>query len=321
MGGLKAAQGLGLGGLVSGKPDPLPVKAMGLEFPNPVGLSAGFDKNGDHVAQLFRLGFGFVEIGTVTPRPQAGNPRPRIFRIPEAQAVINRLGFNNAGLAHLVQRVRGRHFDGVLGINIGKNKDTPNERATEDYVLALREVYAHADYVTVNVSSPNTQGLRDLQHGDALRRLLDVLLDERDALEQHHGVRRPLVLKIAPDLDEPALAELVDILNQRRPDGVCATNTTIDHGAVAALPHGEEAGGLSGAPLRERSTAILRQLTADLDDRICLIGVGGIMTGEDAVDKVQAGARLVQFYTGFIYRGPALIAECVEALRAAGGGR
>ena len=325
MGSITALRSIGLGRAVAGPVSPLPVHAMGLEFPNPVGLAAGFDKNGDHLETLFGLGFGFVEIGTITPRPQPGNPKPRIFRFPAERALINRMGFNNHGLAHAVARVRQARqrgsLGGVLGMNIGKNKDTPLTRAAEDYTTGLREVYPLADYVVVNVSSPNTEGLRELQHGDALRALLDVLLDERDALADRHGVRRPLVLKIAPDLDEAAIDQLATVLNDLRPDGLTATNTTIDHTAVAHRRHGDEAGGLSGAPLRPAADEILARFAERLDPEICLIGVGGIFSGDDAVAKFDAGASLVQFYTGFVYRGPALIGECVEALREAGRAR
>lgn len=315
--GLERLHRLGLAGWLARPPAALPVNALGLNFPNPVGLAAGFDKDGEFVDALFALGFGFVEIGTVTPRPQPGNPRPRIFRLPARQALINRLGFNNRGLEAMIERVRARRSQGILGINIGKNAATPLERAEDDYVAGLRGVYPLADYIAINVSSPNTEGLRALQHGEALRRLLATLLDERDALAARHGVRRPLVLKLAPDLDDEALRSLLQVLNERPPDGVCATNTTIDHAAVAGLRHGEERGGLSGEPLRERADAVLKKLASALDAGIGLIGVGGIVRGEDAAAKVTAGASLVQFYTGFVYRGPRLIGECVEALRAA----
>lgn len=289
-------------------------EVMGLTFPNPVGLAAGLDKNGDHIDALGALGFGFIEIGTVTPRPQPGNPRPRLFRIPRAEAIINRMGFNNRGVDALVENVRRARWRGVLGINIGKNFDTPLERALDDYVTCLAQVYAHASYVTVNISSPNTKGLRDLQKTDELEHLLAGIAAEREKLADHHGKRVPLALKIAPDLDTGEVRLIADLLSRYGVDAVIATNTTVARDGVSALPHGAESGGLSGAPVREKSTRVVRSLAAALGGAVPVIGVGGILHGADALEKVRAGASLVQVYTGLVYRGPALVAECVDAL-------
>ncbi len=291
-----------------------PVEAMGLTFANPVGLAAGLDKNGDHIDALAALGFGFVEIGTVTPRPQPGNPKPRLFRLPQAQAIINRMGFNNLGVDHLVRQVERRRSTGVLGINIGKNFDTPVERAAEDYLICLDKVYAHASYVTVNISSPNTQGLRSLQSGDALSDLLDQLKNRQAQLASQHGRYVPLVLKVAPDLEPEQVAFISAQLLHFEIDGLIATNTTLSRNGVEGLAHGHEAGGLSGAPVLQSSTAVLAQFAEALDGKIPLIGVGGITDGASARAKKQAGASLVQLYSGLIYRGPALISECVRAL-------
>lgn len=316
---LQVASGLKLSGLLSGGVPALPVTAMGLRFPNPVGLAAGLDKNGDYIDGLAALGFGFIEIGTVTPRPQPGNPQPRLFRLPEAGAIINRMGFNNLGVDHLVQRVpRSRFYrqGGIIGINIGKNKDTPAELAVEDYLYCLRKVYGLASYVTVNLSSPNTPGLRDLQFGEPLRRLLDRLKTEQQLLASQSGRYVPLLVKIAPDLAAEDIRDVAAALLEFELDGVIATNTTISRAAVAGLPHGEEAGGLSGAPLTAASTEVVRALAGHLGGRLPIIGVGGIMNGGDAAAKVEAGATLVQCYTGFIYRGPALVGAAVRALAA-----
>jgi len=279
-----------------------------------VGLAAGLDKNAAHLKGLATLGFGFIEAGTVTPRAQPGNPRPRMFRVVEAQALVNRLGFNNGGVDAFVANVARSGYRGILGINIGKNFDTPNERAADDYVACLRAVHAHASYVTINVSSPNTKGLRDLQAEEALSALLARIVAERDDLAQKHGRCVPLAVKIAPDLDDVAVNAVARLLVAHRLDGVIATNTTIARDGVAGLPHADEAGGLSGAPLRERSTAVLRILAKALDGALPIIGVGGILAATDAQQKLDAGAALVQLYTGLIYRGPDLVAECVRAL-------
>jgi dihydroorotate dehydrogenase len=293
-----------------------PRRVMGLEFPNPVGLAAGFDKNGDHIEALAALGFGFLEIGTVTPRPQPGNPQPRVFRLPQARAIINRLGFNNAGVDHLVARVqaaRARGYAGILGINIGKNLDTPVERAEEDYIACLRAVYAHADYVTVNISSPNTKNLRALQESAALERLLEAVRTEREALAAAHGRRVPLAVKIAPDLEPAQIADIATLLQRYAIDAVIATNTTISRHAVQGLPHAEEGGGLSGAPLTLRSREVVAALAQALAGSIPIIGVGGIFSGADARAMLAAGASLVQMYTGFIYGGPPLVREAARA--------
>ena len=287
---------------------------MGIDFPNPVGLAAGLDKNGECIDAFARLGFGFIEIGTVTPRPQPGNPRPRVFRLPRAQALINRLGFNNAGVDRLIENVLSASYRGVLGINIGKNADTPIERAADDYLACLRKVYSRASYVTVNVSSPNTRDLRALQHGGELDQLLGALKPEQRRLADTHGRHVPLAVKIAPDLDAAQIREIADTLRRHAVEGVIATNTTIGREKVTGLPHAEEAGGLSGAPLGPGATAVVRELAGALGGEIPIIGVGGILGAEDARRKIDAGASLVQLYTGLVYRGPALVTECVTAL-------
>ena len=297
----------------------LPVNVMGIDFPNPIGLAAGLDKNGDYIEGLAALGFGFVEIGTVTPRPQLGNPQPRLFRLPQAHAIINRMGFNNFGVEHLVAQVQRsgsllKRNHTVLGINIGKNKDTPAEHAVDDYLFCLRKVYAHANYVTVNLSSPNTPGLRDLQFGEPLKQLLDRLKTEQQLLATQHGRYVPLAVKVAPDMAPDDIRDVSATLMNYRIDAVIATNTTIDKAAVQHLAHGGEAGGLSGAPLTQKSTALIAALANELKGALPIIGVGGIMCGGDAVEKIKAGAALVQIYTGFIYRGPQLIGEAVKAI-------
>ena len=313
---LEAAYRSGLGGLLANRPVPLPTKALGLVFPNPVGLAAGLDKNGAHVDALLSLGFGFVEVGTVTPRPQTGNPMPRMFRLPQHEAVINRLGFNNEGVDALVRNVeRARRRDGLLGINIGKNKDTPNESAEADYLFCLERVYALADYVTVNISSPNTAGLRELQEEQALRRLVGALREAQERLGARHGKRVPMLVKVAPDLSDDDIDAAGRVLADLGVDGVIATNTTVSRILVQNDPMARETGGLSGAPLMDKATAVLRKLRTRLPEHIPLIGVGGILSGADAAQKTAAGATLVQLYTGLVYRGPRLIGESVEALR------
>jgi dihydroorotate dehydrogenase len=314
---VEAAYRSGLGALLAAKPLPLPVEAFGLRFENPVGLAAGLDKNGAHVDALAALGFGFIEVGTTTPRAQPGNPKPRMFRLPEHAAVINRLGFNNDGVDALVRNVERARFGGVLGINIGKNWDTPNERAADDYVYCLERVHARAGYVAVNISSPNTRGLRDLHEEETLKRFIGTLREAQERLGARHGMRKPMLLKIAPDLDAAELDAIAGVLRAARIDGVICTNTTIDRSAVAGDRHAHEAGGLSGKPLFAKSTDVLRGMAQRLGGAVPLIGVGGIASGADAAAKIDAGATLVQFYTGMIYRGPALIGECVEALRKA----
>jgi dihydroorotate dehydrogenase len=313
---LEAAYRTGLNPLLAIRPAPLPTRVFGLDFPNPVGLAAGLDKNGAHVDALAALGFGFIEVGTTTPRPQAGNPKPRMWRLPRHEAVINRLGFNNDGVDALVRNVEKARFSGVLGINLGRTKDTPNASAADDYLACLERVYARASYVTVNISSPNTQGLRDLQEEETLRRFLGTLVDARERLAGRHGARKPLLLKIAPDLSEEELDAIAQVALATRIDGLICTNTTLDRAGVTGAAHAEEAGGLSGKPLLQKATSVLRGIGERLGGRIPLIGVGGIMTGADAAAKIEAGASLVQFYTGMVYRGPELIGECVEAMRA-----
>lgn len=295
-----------------------PVTVAGLRFPNRVGLAAGLDKNGRCIDGLAAMGFGFIEVGTVTPKPQPGNPKPRMFRLPEAGALINRLGFNNDGLEAFIANVRSARFrkqGGILGLNIGKNATTPIERAVDDYLTGLDGVYPHADYVTVNISSPNTQNLRSLQSDEALDALLGALQERRAQLAATHGRNVPMFVKIAPDLDDAQVGVIAATLQKHRIDGVIATNTTIARDAVQHLPHGQETGGLSGRPVFEASNRVIRLLRAALGPGFPIIGVGGVMSGEDARAKVAAGADLVQLYTGLIYRGPALVREAALALR------
>ena len=315
---LEAAYRTGLNPLLASRPAPLPTRVFGIDFPNPVGLAAGLDKNAAHIDALAALGFGFIEVGTVTPRPQPGNPKPRMFRLPEHEAVINRLGFNNGGVDALLRNVEKAKFSGVLGINIGKNKDTPNENAADDYLHCLDRVYARASYVTVNISSPNTQGLRDLQEEESLKRFLGRLRERQELLSAEHGRRTPMLLKIAPDLREEEMDAIAEVVLAAGIDGLICTNTTVARDAVAGHRHAGEAGGLSGRPLFAPSTAVLRGMAQRLGGKVPLVGVGGILGGGDAVAKVEAGASLVQCYTGLVYRGPALVGECVEALRVAG---
>jgi dihydroorotate dehydrogenase len=290
-------------------------RVMGIDFPNPVGLAAGLDKNGEYVDALGALGFGFLEIGTVTPRPQPGNPKPRMFRLESHEAIINRLGFNNLGVERLLRNVERASFRGVLGINIGKNFDTPIERAADDYLIGLEAVYGRASYVTVNISSPNTKNLRDLQSSEKLDELLGALMAKRSSLAERHGRVKPLLVKVAPDLDDAQIEAIAELAVRHRIDGLIATNTTIERHAVRDHRHSQQAGGLSGRPLFARSTEVLGKLAALLGGKLPLVGVGGILSGEDARAKIAAGASLVQVYTGFIYRGPDLIAQCRKALR------
>jgi dihydroorotate dehydrogenase len=316
--GLDAAASLGVAQLAKPRLPPSPVEVMGLKFPNRIGLAAGLDKNASHVDGLAALGFGFIECGTVTPRAQPGNPKPRLFRLPEAEALINRLGFNNGGVDAFVANVRRARFGprsgGILGLNIGRNFDTPNERAFFDYVTCLRAVHGYASYVTVNISSPNTKGLRELQGEAELDVLLGGLKAEQTKLAELHGKYTPLVVKIAPDLTAEDIGRIARTLVRHRIDGVVATNTTVDRATVAGLQYAGEAGGLSGRPLRDKSTAVIRTLAAALDGALPIIGVGGILSGEDAKEKIAAGAALVQIYTGLIYKGPELVAEIARAL-------
>jgi dihydroorotate dehydrogenase len=288
-----------------------PVRAMGLEFPNPVGLAAGLDKDAAHIDALARMGFGFIEVGTVTPRSQPGNAKPRLFRIPQREAVINRFGFNNVGLDAFLDNVRATRWKGILGINIGKNADTPPELAAEDYALGLERVYPAASYVTINISSPNTKGLRALQDREALDALLARLARTRQRLAGLFGKKIPLVLKVAPDLEPAQIESIAQAVVRHGIDGVIATNTSVSREGVEGLAHADEAGGLSGAPIRDRATRVLQEFRKRLE--IPLIGAGGILSGADAAEKFAAGAALVQLYTGLIYRGPALVGECVSA--------
>jgi dihydroorotate dehydrogenase len=289
---------------------------MGLRFANRIGLAAGLDKNAEHIDGLATFGFGHVECGTVTPRPQPGNARPRLFRIVEAEALINRMGFNNGGLGAFLANVARSRYRGVLGLNIGKNFDTPNARAVDDYLHCLEGCYARASYVAVNVSSPNTKGLRDLQHEETLGKLAARLKAAQAALAEKHGKYTPIVLKIAPDLEPKAIEGIARLLLKHKVDGVIATNTTVSREGVQGMPHADETGGLSGRPLRERATAVVRMLARALDGALPIIGVGGVLSGADAKEKLDAGATLVQLYTGLVYRGPELVAECVNATRA-----
>lgn len=294
-----------------------PTTLMGLDLRNPVGLAAGLDKDGAHIDALGNLGFGFIEVGTVTPRAQPGNPKPRMFRLPEAKALINRMGFNNQGLEAFIANVRKsryRESGGILGLNIGKNADTPIECAVDDYLIGLTGVYPHADYVTVNISSPNTKNLRELQTADALDHLLGAIAKRRLELTEEHGKHVPIAIKIAPDIDNAQIAAITEALMRHGMDAVIATNTTISRDKVRAMPHAEEAGGLSGAPVHDMSLAVIAQLRQRLGPDFPIIGVGGILSGQQAQEKIAAGANVVQLYTGLIYRGPALIAECVKAI-------
>lgn len=308
---LKTAHSVGLGGQSFIQK---PVTCMGIEFPNPVGLAAGLDKNGEYIDALASLGFGHIEIGTVTPRPQDGNEKPRLFRLPEAQAIINRMGFNNHGVDQLVENVKSAKFKGVLGINIGKNADTPIENAVDDYLICFEKVYNYASYVTVNISSPNTKNLRSLQSGEALPHLLETLKEKQKELATEYQHYVPLVLKVAPDLTADDISFISKQLIKFKIDGLIVTNTTLSREGVEDLEHGNEAGGLSGAPIFDKSTKCLRSFSAVLKHQVALIGVGGIMSGEQALAKQHAGANLVQVYSGLIYTGPQLVNDCVEAM-------
>ena len=311
---LKLAHQTGLSGLTAPKVINKPVTVMGLEFKNPLGLAAGLDKNGDYIDALAALGFGFIEIGTVTPRPQPGNPKPRLFRLPEHQAIINRMGFNNLGIDHLLQQVEASNYQGVLGINIGKNADTAIENATEDYLIGLRKSYAAASYITINISSPNTKNLRQLQEGDEIKQLLQALKTEQLKLQAEHGKYTPIAVKIAPDLTDEAIRHIADLLLAFEIDGVIATNTTISRDAVQGHQYANETGGLSGAPVKSASTRVVQGLAAELQAKLPIIAAGGILSGEDAREKIQAGASLVQVYSGLIYKGPELIGDVLRGI-------
>ncbi|MCG9631002.1 MULTISPECIES: quinone-dependent dihydroorotate dehydrogenase [Vibrio] len=291
-----------------------PVEVMGLTFKNPVGLAAGLDKNGECIDAFGAMGFGFVEVGTVTPRPQAGNDKPRLFRLVEAEGIINRMGFNNLGVDNLVENVKRANYDGILGINIGKNKDTPIEKGAEDYLICMEKVYQYAGYIAVNISSPNTPGLRSLQYGEALDELLAELKTKQSELEQKHGKYVPLALKIAPDLSDDEISQICESLIKNKIDGVIATNTTLDRSIVEGMKHADEAGGLSGRPVQSRSTEVVRKLHEELGDKLPIIGVGGVDSYVAAKEKMMAGAKLVQVYSGFIYKGPSLVSDIVKNL-------
>ena len=291
-----------------------PVNFLGLEFKNPVGLAAGLDKNAECIDAFSQMGFGFLEVGTVTPRAQAGNDKPRIFRLPQSNAIINRMGFNNKGVDNLVNNVKNAKYTGILGINIGKNKDTPNEQGKDDYIHCMRKVFEHASYITVNISSPNTPGLRDLQYGAALDDLLQSLKNEQLDLIAKHNKQVPMLVKIAPDLDQVQIEQVSESLLNNQIDGVIATNTTLERSAVMGQQYADEAGGLSGAPVRERSTMVVSELKRLTQGKLPIIGVGGIDDAQSAQEKLNAGANLVQVYTGFIYKGPQLVKSIVDSL-------
>ena len=311
---LQATQLSGLAKLVYPTLKNKPVTVMGLDFKNPVGLAAGLDKNGDYIAALDALGFGFLEIGTVTPRPQPGNPKPRLFRLPEHEAIINRMGFNNSGIEHLLTQAQQSGYSGILGINIGKNFDTPIENATADYLIGLRKAYSSASYITINISSPNTKNLRQLQQGDELKVLIATLKNEQLILQEEQGFYVPLAVKIAPDLSDEEISHIAKLLLEFEIDGVIATNTTISRDLIAGHPFANETGGLSGAPVKNQATHVVRVLASELNSQVAIIAAGGILSATDAQEKLAAGASLVQVYSGLIYRGPQLIADIVNAL-------
>lgn len=314
MRGLKLGAATGMLGLLPGTIEAGPVTLWGLRFPNRVGLAAGLDKTGECLDGFGAMGFGHVEIGTLTPRPQPGNEKPRLFRIVSKEAIVNRMGFNNPGMVEGMENVAQRKWKGIAGVNIGKNFDTPNERAVDDYLICLRHAWKHADYVTVNLSSPNTKGLRDLQQEESCRALIRALHAEQEVLAQRHGRHVPVLIKIAPDLEDAHLEGLARVFVEEKLEGVIATNTTLSRAHVEGLRYADERGGLSGAPLTRRATDIIARFCRALDGAMPVIGVGGIMNPADAIEKIQAGAALVQLYTGFVYHGPALVRECVEAL-------
>ena len=311
---LKYADKVGALSLYSKAPVCQPRQVMGITFPNAVGLAAGLDKNGAVIDGMAALGFGFIEIGTITPRAQPGNPKPRLFRVKEAQGIVNRFGFNNLGVDNLIENVKAAKFKGVLGINIGKNFDTPNENAVNDYLICMQKVYAYASYITVNISSPNTKNLRALQEKKALANLLSTLKIEQTKLADQHGNYVPVALKIAPDLEREQVNAIADLLMEYKIDGVIATNTTLSRDQVQGMKNGNETGGLSGAPVREKSTQVIQQLSQRLQGALPIIGVGGILSGADAVEKIAAGASLVQVYSGLIYKGPKLVRDICKVL-------
>lgn len=311
---LKWCERMGLMRLYATQQSSIPRRVMGITFPNPVGLAAGLDKNAAVIDGMAALGFGFIEVGTITPRPQPGNPKPRLFRVKEAEGIINRFGFNNQGVDHLLANVKASKYKGVLGINIGKNFDTPNERAVDDYLHCMEKVYPYASYITVNISSPNTKNLRALQEKEALSALLASLKLAQTKLTEQHSQYVPLALKIAPDLSHEQVIEIADLLMQHQMDGVIATNTTLAREAVTGMENAEETGGLSGAPVKQASTRVIQQLSQQLQGTLPIIGVGGILSGADALEKIAAGASLVQVYSGLIYKGPQLVRDVCKAL-------
>lgn len=312
--GIKALKATGLSSVLYPSAETAPIELMGLTFPNRVGLAAGLDKNGDYLDSLASLGFGFVEIGTVTPRPQDGNPQPRLFRLPKAKAILNRMGFNNLGVDHLLEQVKSSETKALVGINIGKNFDTPVEKAVDDYLIGLEKVYPHADYVTINISSPNTPGLRSLQFGESLKELLGALKQRQGELADEYKRYVPMAVKVAPDLELDEVQELAQTFSEFAIDAVIATNTTMSRDNVLGLEHAEEMGGLSGQPVFQKSTEIVRQFREALPSDIPIIAAGGIMSGQDAVKKLEAGASLVQIYSGFIYQGPSLIKDIITTI-------
>ncbi|MDT8370918.1 MAG: quinone-dependent dihydroorotate dehydrogenase [Gammaproteobacteria bacterium] len=312
--GLAMLEMTGLTSLLYPKPKAQSVRVMGLNFPNQVGLAAGLDKNGDYIESLAALGFGFIEIGTVTPRPQPGNDKPRLFRLPEAQAIINRMGFNNLGVDHLIEQVKMAQSNAIIGINIGKNVDTPVENAVDDYLIGLNKVYPYADYVTINISSPNTPGLRTLQFGESLNKLLDTLKQQQTRLQSQYNRYVPMAVKVAPDLEPEEVVQLAHSFAQFEIDAIIATNTTMSRQGVEGLAHGDEAGGLSGQPVFEKSTEIVSQFKLALPEHLPIIAAGGIMSANDAIQKLDAGASLIQIYSGFIYQGPKLIGDIVNLI-------
>ena len=312
--GLRNLNNLGLLAPFKANPPALPTKLMGLDLPNPVGLAAGLDKNGEAINAFGALGFGYIEVGTVTPKPQPGNPKPRLFRLPARQAIVNRMGFNNHGVDALIENIKKAKFSGVLGVNIGKNATTPIENAVDDYLICLEKLYPYADYIAVNISSPNTQNLRSLQNKDELDALLSQLKEKQLSLEAAQGKYVPLAIKIAPDLSKEQVIETAEILLRNQVDGVIATNTTIDKKSIEPHPLSNEAGGLSGAPLTAQSNIILQILSKELQNKLPIIGVGGIVEGKHAKEKIQLGAQAVQIYSGLIFQGPALIKDCVDSI-------
>jgi dihydroorotate dehydrogenase len=311
---LKAANTTGINKLIVDPVEHRPLSVMGLNFKNSVGLAAGLDKNGDYIDALAALGFGSIEIGTVTPQPQPGNPKPRMFRLPKHQAIINRMGFNNLGIDHLLEQVKQCQYKGILGINIGKNANTPIEKATNDYLICLSKAYPVASYITINISSPNTKNLRQLQQGEEIKTLLGALKEKQAKLQAEFDRYVPLVVKIAPDLTLDEISHIAQLLLDLELDGVIATNTTISRDTIAEHPLAEEKGGLSGAPVKNSSTTVVTALSNALNGKIPIIAAGGIMNAEDAQEKIAAGASLVQIYTGLIYQGPQLISEIVRAI-------